>query len=207
MDIEFYKHKLLSRIENVEDCWIWLGSINQDGYGNIWVDKKPWRTHRLSYFIHKGEIQKGLCVCHKCDKPACINPEHLWLGTHIDNMKDMVTKKRTLYAEQRPNNKIPSWVRPEIVKKYLSGITQLQLAKEYNCHASAIYNAINCIIPDRIKGFRGEKHPKAKLTEKDVLQIRKYFDDGLNKKDIASKYNITQQAVNRIVKRIAWSHI
>jgi hypothetical protein len=74
-------------------CWEWTGS-NTHGYGQIWVNGRLHRANRVSYEIHFGEIPDGLFVCHKCDNPACINPDHLFLGTNSDNMKDCSLKGR-----------------------------------------------------------------------------------------------------------------
>lgn len=202
-----YIDKILNGIYYDNQCWIWKMSKNSDGYGNVWVDKKYWKAHRLSYLVFKGDIPEGLCVCHRCDNASCVNPEHLWLGTHKENMLDMIKKGRTLYAEQRSNNKIPSYKRPEIVKEYLSGKTQLYLSKKYNCHPSAIFNAIHALIPVNKIGFKGEKHPGAKLKESDIIKIRKSSDLGLKNKEISKLYNVTPQAINRIIKRIAWNHV
>jgi hypothetical protein len=76
------------------DCWIWLGSYNENGYGVFHYDKKLKLAHRFSYEFYKGEIPKGLFVCHSCDNTACVNPDHLWLGTQEDNMNDMIAKGR-----------------------------------------------------------------------------------------------------------------
>jgi len=75
-------------------CWIWMGSTTQKGYGDIKYDKKHHRAHRLSYELHNGAIEDGLMVCHSCDTPSCINPEHLFMGTAQDNTDDMVKKGR-----------------------------------------------------------------------------------------------------------------
>lgn len=206
--IEKQKNKLMSKsLVDQDGCIIFQGSLNQDGYGNIWAFDKFWRTHRLAYFLYKGNIAEGLCVCHKCDKPACINPDHLWLGTHKENMQDMVLKKRTLYGAQRPNNKIHPSLRQEIVEKYLNGKRQTDLAKEYNCHASAIWNAIHHIIPVGKLGFIGEKHPRCKLKEKDVIEIRRKAENGESAKELATQYNVSKEAIKSIVKRVNWKHI
>lgn len=78
-------------------CWLW-GAATRDkkGYGVLKVKGKMQFAHRLNYQIHKGEIPKGLFVCHRCDTPTCINPEHLFLGTTQENTQDR-TNKRARY--------------------------------------------------------------------------------------------------------------
>ena len=82
------------KINQYTNCWEWIGSTNNIGYGFI-RDGKGMRTaHRVSYEEHIGAIPKNMCVCHTCDNPKCINPDHLWLGTRKQNTQDMIDKKR-----------------------------------------------------------------------------------------------------------------
>ena len=75
-------------------CWIWVGALDTDGYGMIAVGRGPKSAHRISWILKNGEIPDGKHVLHTCDNPACVNPDHLFLGTHSDNMKDGVKKGR-----------------------------------------------------------------------------------------------------------------
>jgi hypothetical protein len=74
-------------------CWLWIGS-GEGRYGRMYRKGKSPLSHVMSWEIHFGEVSKGLCVCHKCDNPLCVNPDHLFTGTQSDNLKDMTAKGR-----------------------------------------------------------------------------------------------------------------
>lgn len=83
-------------------CWNWTAGLNKEGYGRAsYMGKHDQRAHRIAWMIFRGEIPEGLYVCHKCDNKKCVKPSHLFLGTHDDNMKDGVSKKRFLSGEKR----------------------------------------------------------------------------------------------------------
>lgn len=76
-------------------CWLWIGSLNRAGYGTGCVKSRALLAHRFSWTAYVGPIPDGMLICHKCDTPACVNPAHLFLGDHMDNMRDAAQKGRS----------------------------------------------------------------------------------------------------------------
>lgn len=93
-----------SRIKKTEYCWNWNGSKTVLGYGILRINKKRVYAHRQSYSHYKGEIETGHVVMHSCDNPSCVNPEHLFCGTQLDNIKDMHFKNRHAKGQMIPNS-------------------------------------------------------------------------------------------------------
>lgn len=108
------RQRFEDRLNKGVSCWEWLGSKNKNGYGTMKIDSKMYFSHRLSYEIYNNtKIPDGMLVCHKCDNPSCVNPEHLFIGTHKDNFDDMCNKGRQKIiapppkrGEDSPNSKI-----------------------------------------------------------------------------------------------------
>lgn len=85
-----------------DGCWLWTGTTNLRGYGILARNNTMQLAHRFSYELHKGVIPDGMFVCHSCDNPPCVNPDHLWLGTNADNVSDMVAKGRARGRLSKP---------------------------------------------------------------------------------------------------------
>lgn len=85
--------------EPMSGCWLWLGRLDRNGYGRAWT-KKVVQANRLSYEVYNGPIPKGLFVCHRCDNPICVNPDHLYAGTPLQNTRDWL--RRGSLKDRRP---------------------------------------------------------------------------------------------------------
>lgn len=144
-------------VDKTPTCWLWTGAAHRSGYGrfqssNYSEPKIICQAHRFSYELANGPITDGLWVLHRCDVPACVRPEHLFLGTQSDNMQDAVTKGRHRCGHQS-----------------------------------------------------GEDHPHAKLTAKQVAEMRQLRSDGALLKPLALKFGVGTSQVYRIVTGLSWS--
>lgn len=84
-------------------CWLWDGVTNDRGYGV--TERRSYgeaKAHRAAWRLFIGPMDRGICVLHKCDVPSCVNPDHLFLGTRLENSKDMVRKGRSLKGRKKP---------------------------------------------------------------------------------------------------------
>lgn len=95
-EIELLRRRLLSAAspEPTSGCWLWTKSVGNSGYGKLRIGNRDVGAHRASFAAFNGAIPGGACVLHSCDVRACINPQHLFIGSHSDNSKDMVRKGR-----------------------------------------------------------------------------------------------------------------
>lgn len=125
-------------------CWVWTKCTDGDGYGQFQVLGEN-KAHRVAYKLFVGEIPQGLKVLHGCDNPSCVNPKHLFVGTHEDNMLDMTDKCRAAKGEDNGNSKLTEGKVKEIRSRYkpkhpVDG--RAALAREFGVHDTAIYQVV-----------------------------------------------------------------
>jgi hypothetical protein len=133
-----------------EGCWVWQGTTSRNGYG-LWTtgvrpSRRTVQAHRLSWVIVNGPIPEGMCVCHSCDVPPCVNPEHLWLGTARENARDKVAKGRMRRGDSRGERNGHARLTEEDVRairaRVAGGETQTALAVEYGVHLITVSQAV-----------------------------------------------------------------
>src|ERR1051326_7362656 len=116
----------------VGECVEFSGCKNIKGYGILTVHNKTVSAHRLVYRLYIGELKPGFVICHKCDNPACINPNHLYQGTPKDNSRDMVQRGRSTSGTQNVHNKLLDNEVIEIRNLINQGISDYKIASMFN---------------------------------------------------------------------------
>lgn len=91
---EKIKNRFYKKFIYLNGCWEWTDYISNDGYGQIRINQKMLRAHRISFILHGGRIPKNKWVLHHCDNRKCVNPDHLYVGNREDNIRDMLVRKR-----------------------------------------------------------------------------------------------------------------
>lgn len=143
---------LIDRVQIDEDCWLWTGSKQNGGYGTMWAGGRVRTTHRVAYEVFNGEIPNGLLVCHKCDNRACVNPAHLFVGTHKDNAMDMAKKGRCALqragmqrprGESHPKAKLSYNIAKLIRCDLARNESQLDVARKYGVSQATVSRVKN----------------------------------------------------------------
>ncbi len=179
-----------------EGCWEWTGARMPRGYG-IFRMSQPRRNvlaHRFAWERAFGPIPLGHDVCHSCDNPPCVRPEHLFIGTRKANMADMVAKGRSVSGERKSAIMRRVAARGETH----SSRTRPDRVARGERHGSHLH-------PERVA--KGEAHGATKLTEDDVREIRRLRASGTRGRALAARYGVTESLISVIHHRKGWVHL
>lgn len=219
------RDRLLSKIAvDAAGCFLWQAGCSRLGYGVIRIGNRNVTAHRASYSAFRRAIPEGLDVCHRCDVRNCINPAHLFLGTHAENMRDAVEKGRFARGEAKPSAVLTDEQVIELVQRYNAGELPLDLIQEYGICKATLHSIVkkskwtHLDRPDAVRfpigarpgsshQVKGARHPNAKVNADIVRTIRADRQRGVKLDDIASKYGITASSVSCICLRKAWRHV
>lgn len=124
--VEDWQSRFWSKVDRSGECWLWLGGKHP--YGVFWKDGRQRSAHVVSYELAYGSLPDGLYVLHSCDVPRCVNPQHLFAGTALQNTQDMVNKRRNAFGTRQGLSKVT----PEVVRAIrLSLLPQRTLARQH----------------------------------------------------------------------------
>lgn len=143
--------RLEARTRKTATCWLWIGSTTR-GYGTISVHNRPAYVHRVAYAVHRGPIPAGAYVLHDCDVPHCWHPDHLFLGSHEENMADMLRKgggspPPTHYGEAHPQATLTDEQVAAIRSRWArGGVRQRELAAAFHVAQSTIWRLIHGVV-------------------------------------------------------------
>jgi len=208
---------LNNHVKNPETgCWNWTLSLGKRGYGYMSINDTNTMAHRVSYEIFVGPVPDGLFVLHSCDNPQCMNPDHLHIGTHEDNMREMMERKRSCAGEKQAFAKLTNETVLQAIEMHKAGESACSLAKKFNVSSTSMLYALEGRTWSSVTGLTPrENKPKmqgtlchaAKLCDADVVEILRLSASGMRGSKIAPLFNVSHALISGILLGKTWKHV
>jgi DNA-binding CsgD family transcriptional regulator len=170
-------------------CWIYQGTLDKKGYGVTSVNGKRYLVHRLSYELYVGSIPDGMFICHKCDTPSCVCPEHLFAGTPADNARDMVNKGRQAKGMKNGKAKVNESMKARMIELKSQGFRNSEIANIFKISHEAVRQHLHGIFPTR-----------SDITKLNVQKSLMLKSQGCSPKEISEQLGINIKTVRRYLK-------
>lgn len=213
-DINRFWLKIIFPKDTINECWEYNGFLDKDGYGKFWWNNHQIGAHRFSFIIHNQNINiNGLIVCHKCDNPSCVNPNHLFVGTTKDNLNDRDIKNRNVKGEDINTSVVTIKKVEELIQLILNnqinnvkcaatflGIKTQMMLKIINGHAwkksiTDLDREILCTLKQKKKGKPSYNRI---FKNSDIINIRCNLQSGQSVTSIAKQYNVHYNIISDI---------
>lgn len=185
-----------ARVRKTDGCWLWTGGRRgSEGYGGFYIAPRECvSTHRYSYELCVGPIPEGMEVCHTCDNPPCVNPAHLFLGTHADNMRDAREKRRFPRKPGEAANpaKLSNADAAAIRERYARRVTYPQLAERFGTTRDVIGHVL--------RGSGSRQLRAEQIEEIRALQAQRVTRDAL-----AREYGVSDVTIANVLRGRTYS--
>jgi hypothetical protein len=220
--LPLFEARFWARVDRTAHCWIWTGYKDVRGYGHVALRRqerrsRPELAHRVAYALAYGAVPPGAFVCHRCDQPSCVRPEHLFLGDNSANIQDMWVKGRgaRLWARGESHGLAVLTTQQvlEIRARYAAGERCGELAAAFGVGVHRIDDIVTWkswahLGGTRVKtGHHGRHNGRAKLTEDQVREIRRRKAAGESQASLARAFGLGESAISSIVRREHWLHV
>jgi HNH endonuclease len=137
------QERFWTKVHKTTTCWIWIGFRDWKGYGRFRLGERDRMAHVVSWIWEHGEPGPGMNILHKCDRPGCVRPDHLFIGTPLDNSRDMVAKGRSRRGEDQPNSKLTECQVIEMRALRMNGLKMRILSEMFGVCMAVVHSIVH----------------------------------------------------------------